>query len=535
MHRALLIDDILHIILHNVKSSTVDLRNLALTCTALSAPALNMLWCLPQDTWEVGEHNVIKMLREPQLAEWERVRMNASRTRRIVRNRSHTFFRFPRLRGPGLQRLFRLMPPALLFPNLRALNFDALPEVGSNFVLLRQFFSPRLEELSFNVPPDVTMHEVEQLFDALRAEAAGLRQLSIKANHGTSALHCTLPQSVGKLPKLNRLVIDRIDTRSIVQNITNIQHTRCLQTLTLTLCKTSRDVEGQPSGNTPLELRTLKHLFLVGTNLRQCVFLLFQVTTPYLSTIDISYHIPATPMEITAFITCLSMSCQTFAFLENISVVDDSLYRTWQHPDSYGPLPSYIFRPLLEFRRLSTVNFVAVGNNCLDDGFIEDAGVAWPDILELRFISAKPVPSEVTFTAMLSLASRCRSLHSLHLAFDATHLPTLPHAPDGNREVWRAQTALRELHVGHSKVSEAAHVHFFLAMVFPNLADFAWYDSLNPSDITVWQEIVRLWKQEVNLRATAPNRAVSLPDFLLESLSEAEDGVGEHGNLLQGL
>jgi len=70
MHRALLVDDIVHIILQHVKSSAKDMINFASTCSAVSSPALNILWreqshlgplimCLPQDTWEVGEDNVI--------------------------------------------------------------------------------------------------------------------------------------------------------------------------------------------------------------------------------------------------------------------------------------------------------------------------------------------------------------------------------------------------------------------------------------------------------------------------------------------
>ncbi|KAG2134471.1 hypothetical protein DEU56DRAFT_913659 [Suillus clintonianus] len=151
MHRAILNDDIFHIILQNVKTSPTDLRNVALTCSTLSAPALDMLWCeqsnlahlimcLPEDTWEIGDYGTINILREPLLAEWERVIMNASRIRSIVRNWSLVYDDVQKLRGPLLQRLFRLWPPTLLFPNLRALHFDALSDVSSDFCLLRKFF-----------------------------------------------------------------------------------------------------------------------------------------------------------------------------------------------------------------------------------------------------------------------------------------------------------------------------------------------------------------------------------------------------------
>jgi hypothetical protein len=70
MHHALETDDIIHTILQHVKSSTTDLINVAMTCSKLSDPALNMLWCeqsslaplimcLPQDTWEVTRDGTI--------------------------------------------------------------------------------------------------------------------------------------------------------------------------------------------------------------------------------------------------------------------------------------------------------------------------------------------------------------------------------------------------------------------------------------------------------------------------------------------
>jgi hypothetical protein len=69
MYHALENDDIIYNILQHVKSST-DLVNVAMTCSTLSDPALNMLWCeqsslgrlimcLPQDTWEVAPDGTI--------------------------------------------------------------------------------------------------------------------------------------------------------------------------------------------------------------------------------------------------------------------------------------------------------------------------------------------------------------------------------------------------------------------------------------------------------------------------------------------
>ncbi|KAG1802522.1 uncharacterized protein BJ212DRAFT_1591281 [Suillus subaureus] len=439
MHRALAVGDIVHNILQHVKSSGTDLINVAVTCSTLSDPALNILWleqsslgplvmCLPQDTWEVTENRTIKLSRVPQLTEWERVRTNASRIRRIISERRNHVYVPPRPSAPVLRQLFALFPPAILFPKLCAMHFDAvshLPEIHSDFLLLRQFFLPRLETLAFNVPSRVPTYEVEQLISALPAEASGLRQLSIMS---------------------------------------------------------SQDM--------PLELSALKRLFLRSPRLQNCTSFLLQIATPQLSTIEIGTHrTAATPEEITALIESLSTSCQTFGYLEKISVVDYSPGQWWEH-ESQSELYSRIFRPLLQFRRLSTVEFVDTGKFRLNDSFIEDAAVAWPYLRVLKFASEKVSDCDVTFTAMLSLASKCKLLHCLHLTFDATYFPILPHAQDGNRELWTTQTALSELHVGRSKVSPASQFHLFLAVVFPNLVDLSRsYTAYRLADGIAWRQL----------------------------------------------
>ncbi|KAG2120270.1 hypothetical protein DEU56DRAFT_984459 [Suillus clintonianus] len=401
MHRALLVDDIIHTILQNLKSSRMDLRNVALTCSTLSAHALDMLWseqsslaplimCLPQDTLEVASDYTINLTREPTPMEWERVRIYASRIRRLLYDIGDT----PCMQTPKpctslvLQRLFARFPPPLLFPNLCALDFNAVfdqPEFRSNLLLLRQFFSPGLEVLWFDVPTrGVLTHDVEQLVSALSVEASGLQHLSISSAQGISPI--AVPPSLGKLPKLIQLEMNGINVALTRQSITNIQQSRCLQILKLTLRGTSTNVENMPSDNMPLELSTLKHLSLFGDCLPQFTYFLRQVTTPQLSSIHINYWTPASQTAIAAFMKSLCKSCQTSACLEEICVVGE--LRQDPEPDDFSPLPSHIFRPLLEFQKLSTLRFIGVGQYYyFDDAFIADAEAAWPAIRELQFSS----------------------------------------------------------------------------------------------------------------------------------------------------
>ncbi|KAG2090373.1 uncharacterized protein F5147DRAFT_787257 [Suillus discolor] len=494
MHNALRVNDIVYVILQHVKSSKPNLVNMAMTCSTFSNLALDMLWsqqdnltpliqCLPRDTWTVWYGSAIIFSREPLPTEWERVRINAARIREFI------------FTG------YTCRSPKPISRHL--LNF------GSELSLLRQFLSPELETLTFNVLPGTPMHEVEQLFDALFTEAPGLRQLSLHSAHNLSAC----PSKVPKLPKkLNGLSIGLLGMDLMKQIIPNIQHLRSLQTLTLALGK-SVDVVFQPSGGMPLELSTLKHLYLPGARLENCISFLHKVTMPRLSVLEISYYTTAQPPEITAVIESLSTSCKTFAFLEDITVVDYS-----ENPsEELGPddqLHSSIFRPLLRFRRLSSVKFIDIGKYCLDDAFIEDVAIAWPDLCTLTFASKVPGEYQVTLTSVLSLATRCKSLHDLHLTFDATHFPTLPRAPDGNLELWTTQTAVRKLHVGHSKVSEASRFHIFLAVLFPNLADLKY--CFHFDGLSAWIQLEKAWSELLIEREYSADEAASWPNFLLQ-------------------
>ncbi|KAG1733827.1 hypothetical protein EDB19DRAFT_1192274 [Suillus lakei] len=506
MHPALLINDIAHLILENLRSSPSDLAHVAQTCRGLVDPALDILWsrmlslaplimCLPRDTWEV-KSNTIHFTREPLPMEWALLKPNASRVRQLALSdlcgRS-----LPRLSRPVLESLFLQIPPKILFPGLFALQFEIMSErsaLSSNFRLLRQFCSPQLEHLSFNVPQHIPTDQVERLVDALPLEACSLRQLFISAGPGTSTF--TVPPSVGQLPRLIALEIEGIDVGLTRQMIANIQPARHLQTLLLTLGGTTHD-----AGGMPLALQSLKDLYLSCDSLPPCTHFIRQLTAAPLSTIHIKYKEPASPSEIAVLIESLSTTCETFGSLREICVVDrshtDHGHEDPEESELYIPLRSEIFRPLLKFHNLRSVVFVGIGNYELDDRFINDAGVAWPGLQKLKFASHRLETCNVSFTAMMSLASSCRSLQALHLTINATQPTTVPRAADGTEEIWPTQSALYKLHLGHSQVSEVGRVPHFLTEIFPSVEDFNWYANFGDSDLdgVIRSELAKAWEQ----------------------------------------
>ncbi|KIK39870.1 hypothetical protein CY34DRAFT_14105 [Suillus luteus UH-Slu-Lm8-n1] len=204
------------------------------------------------------------------------------------------------------------------------------------------------------------------------------------------------------------------------------------------------------------------------------------LATRQLSVVNIKYFQPASPIDITVFMESLSTSCQNYASLKHIYVAETT---DPEDSDLVIPLSSEVFRPLLKFTGLLSVAFGSIGNYNLDDRFINDIPDAWPGIHELKFASYRPASCAVTFTAMVSLASRCRSLQSLYLTCSATQSTIIPQAEDGTEKFSPAQTALRELHLGYSQVSEVARMPYILAKVFLALSFLDWYHFFGSFDI----------------------------------------------------
>ena len=170
MHRAFDSEDIIYSVLNYLKRKDFKLKNVAMTCSSLAAPALDFLWsehsslaplimCLPSDTLEITDRTIVSevyhlnldltmltmlsnlqnLTGEPTPNEWARVRLNASRVRRISDwdPVSYNFF-YPKLRVSGLvlRKLFEQFPPTTLFPNLYAFGSHALRESSSDLSLV---------------------------------------------------------------------------------------------------------------------------------------------------------------------------------------------------------------------------------------------------------------------------------------------------------------------------------------------------------------------------------------------------------------
>jgi hypothetical protein len=70
MHRAFYSEDIIYSVLTHLKFSPTDLKNVAMTCSTLARPALDILWseqsslvplimCLPEDARKIMDRTIV--------------------------------------------------------------------------------------------------------------------------------------------------------------------------------------------------------------------------------------------------------------------------------------------------------------------------------------------------------------------------------------------------------------------------------------------------------------------------------------------
>ncbi|KAG1747293.1 hypothetical protein EDD22DRAFT_917818 [Suillus occidentalis] len=139
----------------------------------------------------------------------------------------------------------------------------------------------------------------------------------------------------------------------------------------------------------------------------------------------------------------MAVSCQTFGSLEQFSLVDYSFTSWWDFGGTLG-LTNYstpIFSGLCSSSEACRLSFSMISDTtALTTCSLR---IPCPGLRELRFVSEKFDSRAVTFAAVLSLASKCRSPRNLQFTFDATQFPTLPCAGRDSRTLAHANSPPR--------------------------------------------------------------------------------------------
>lgn len=490
MHQSLLIDEILSHIIQFVAAdgqrdlkrleNTSSLARLARTCRCFMECALDTLWrtqhslsplimCLPRGTWEIHSSNILYLTRPPVESEWARFDVYSRRVKSFSYPKQTKMIR---LHEDALPLLFAERSPQSLFPSLSSLDFSILSCSSSNFVLIRDFLSPKLTNLTFTLPRKMCPQGVCGVLEDLSRKAPCLQNLTISSFFPETSF--TLDISIHELPDLRRLVVSS-SIRISAQSVLNIASLRYLQELALNLLPDfDADALRDRANNT---FPALQRLSLAAYDLPQCTSIVSLISSPQLEDISVSYDVQARSSVITSFLSAIGTSVRSISIRHNMqtNTVADTPFVF--HPSTFAPLFAY--------RNLRTIQVYNLGTLNLDDEFIIAGAKAWSKLEDIRLCSlpwSSIIPS-ISLNALTALTQHCPQLTRVHLSLDARDIPELP---IGDLSMAGGQS-LEVLNIRDSVIGHTELVAQFLRATIPNMKTL--YVEAHPELRDKWMEV----------------------------------------------
>lgn len=164
-----------------------------------------------------------------------------------------------------------------------------------------------------------------------------------------------------------------------------------------------------------------------------------------------------------------------------------------------SPITSDALRPLLEL----TICIIDISLPCsynIDDSFIEDLAIAWPQLTEIHLMPTKSDHSEsiwtsnITAAGIVHLASHCHELEIISILFDATEVPDWDDLEEVRPDDGYSD-ALTTLNVGNSPIMNPAEVADFLSEMFGRIEVTAWKEEGGPEGGQIykrWKDVNRI-------------------------------------------
>jgi hypothetical protein len=195
------------------------------------------------------------------------------------------------------------------------------------------------------------------------------------------------------------------------------------------------------------------------------------------------------------------------------------------HPADIAPyvLSSDALRPLLAFKKLTTITYQVYPCLDVDDDFLVEMAQSWRKIQTLEFGTEVLIhePPRATLKCLIAFARHCKHLSSLGVRMDASIVPEFTQVA-GQRIYHR----LNSLYVGTSLIISAreAHVAAFVSNLFPELEYLFGYGSPLPepldSHYTSWTRVSQMIPVFCSVRSQEE-------DFWTEELGSEEELEGE--------
>ncbi|KII86169.1 hypothetical protein PLICRDRAFT_700290 [Plicaturopsis crispa FD-325 SS-3] len=500
MHHCLQISEIMSLVCSELpcENGTVglgELASLARTCRAFHDPALDVLWrtlrsleplirTLPADLWEIRDpgtitdsngnsiqHRAFVFVRPIEESDWTQFHVYAHRVRVLdfcheLRKQYVNHF------DAGVPSALHVSAPALpLLPNLQTL---ALHEERSELVShLDMLLHPKLTSFSCSITYDA---QRLSLLPRLTSECPGLTSFAV-ANYcyeeNQEWLITAISRVVGAWRSLTQLGVPILTSFGM----------EIVSALPLLQSLTIKDLELVDTPRT-LGFPSLRFVEFHAPSLSTCIAFLSLLPPqhPALHTIKMTTDTFPGSAQSHSFFEALAKHCSPMV-LKHIDL------KAWQSPlivpDIVAGMADLI-PSLLPFHHLEHLSINIPSILAFDDATVRAMAASWPRLRVLRVLStylrhahqSHPRSRGISATTFADLVTSCTELCELGIPVDTA-------AATGG--CVKANTNLRALIVGFSKVPDIAETATFLSAVCPNLNIVS-----AAQDRDSWREVTRL-------------------------------------------
>ncbi|KAF7331042.1 hypothetical protein MVEN_02444500 [Mycena venus] len=445
----------------------ITLVSLATTSRIFSDPALDLIWreqrslvplvkCMPDTLWEEREGVVIHLLRPIASSDMSRLLFYSVRVRDLSMDDPIGRGKRGTLHPEFLRALDLSLPPHLFMPKLS--HFSWVPKKKEVLSIMRHFLGARIRKIDLGFG-EHSMNLSILPFIKYSCPLISEFDLRVQTDPYSTPL---ISDAVCGWQHLTDLSIPNLDEAGFM----HIARLPSLSGLNLRSAKDTM-LPYPPEFLTGSSFPALKYLFLGCETVRFCAGLVQVISSPNFESLSIrpltSWTTVAWGELHTTLRDCFNNSA--FQTIEVDGEEDES-----SHPVDITPyaLSSDALRPLLEIKTLTSVSYQIYPGLDVDDEFLEEMALAWPDLQSLHFSTEvfQTQQPRATLKCLIAFAQHCLELSALGLCMDATDVPEFTQVPGDRVSNW-----LNSLEVGASPINatKEAHIAAFISNLFPQL------------------------------------------------------------------
>ncbi|KAJ7016796.1 hypothetical protein C8F04DRAFT_1159326 [Mycena alexandri] len=445
-----------------------NLAALSRTSKIFSEAALDLLWreqdslvplvkCMPETVWEkrgAGTSAVICLRRPIGSADMPRMLFYSVRVRKLEMNNVH---HDGALHVDFLRALDLALPPKVFMPLLS--SFSWTPSKKQPLTLMRHFVGARSRKIDLDLCNLNDYVGGLSILPYIKSSCPLLSDFDFNATANPTSVRLISDAVCGW--QLANLSVPSLDKAGLL----HVANLPSLIDLSL-YCAKDTTLLHPPEFLTGLTFPTLQSLYICCETARFCNGLVQVISSRRFETLTIRTLSSWTTLAWQALHTTLRDQLDNRVF-DSISVEED---RNQTRPADTAPyvLSADAMRPLLAFKRLSTITYQIRPGLDVDDAFLEEMAASWPRMTTMQFntdvlVTGRP---RATLQCLIPFARRFRHLCNLGIQMDVSHVPEFIQVPGQ-----RIARSLEALDVGTSPISGTIEpaVAAFISNLFPEI------------------------------------------------------------------